>query len=73
LLQSVIADCSALAPSDDINFATDCVEVSPVFPCEPVHGMIEKLPGCIIPTGYGVNVTSADNTWSVFPLIFHIS
>ncbi|TAQ86807.1 hypothetical protein B7494_g4889 [Chlorociboria aeruginascens] len=47
----VIADCAPLAASDDVNFATDCVETSPVFPCEPVHGMIGVLPGCITPTG----------------------
>ncbi|KIM96518.1 hypothetical protein OIDMADRAFT_148350 [Oidiodendron maius Zn] len=58
----VIAECPALAPSDDLNFATDCVETSPIFPCEPVHGLISKLPGCIIPVGYGQTVTTADNT-----------
>lgn len=34
----------------------------PVFPCEPVHGTIAQLPGCITATPYGANVTSASVT-----------
>jgi hypothetical protein len=59
----VIQDCPPLSASDNPNFATLCPETSPISPCEPVHGMVEKLPGCITPTGENVVVVPADNTW----------
>ncbi|KIW95941.1 uncharacterized protein Z519_03007 [Cladophialophora bantiana CBS 173.52] len=41
----VVSACSYLSPSDDINFPRDCLEQPSVFD-EPVHGMLDALPGC---------------------------
>ncbi|KAJ9607206.1 hypothetical protein H2200_008278 [Cladophialophora chaetospira] len=41
----VISACSALVPSDDVNFPRTCPEQPSVFD-EPVHGMLSALPGC---------------------------
>lgn len=56
----VVEDCPAFSASNNPNSASACPERSPIFPCEPVKGKIDKLPGCITPTGYGHTVTSAD-------------
>ncbi|KFY78023.1 hypothetical protein V499_02735 [Pseudogymnoascus sp. VKM F-103] len=58
----VVEECPAFLPSDDTNFAKNCPETSPVYPCEPVHGIIDKLPGCITPTGFNHVVIPSDNT-----------
>ncbi|KFY47208.1 hypothetical protein V495_02060 [Pseudogymnoascus sp. VKM F-4514 (FW-929)] len=58
----VVEECPAFVPSDDTNFAVTCPETSPVYSCEPVHGMIDKLPGCITPTGFDHVEQPSDNT-----------
>jgi len=59
----VVEECPAFQASDNTNFANFCPETSPVFPCEPVHGVIAELPGCITPTGFNHVEVPADNTW----------
>lgn len=56
----VVENCAAFDASNNPNSASDCPQRSPIFPCEPVDGVISKLPGCITPSGYGAVVTSAD-------------
>ncbi|KAJ9132986.1 WSC-domain-containing protein [Pleurostoma richardsiae] len=59
-VDGVVADCAVFDATNDANSPSDCPQQSPIFPCEPVSGIISKLPGCITPTGYGAVVTLAD-------------
>lgn len=58
----VVDECPAFDASNNDDYSALCPERQPVFPCEPVHGTIAKLPGCINGTGYGAAVTAADVT-----------
>lgn len=46
LESGVIDDCKPLSARNSADAARRCTERSPVYPCEPVHGKIESLPGC---------------------------
>jgi hypothetical protein len=41
----VVANCPALAPSDDVNFPRDCLPEAEYWD-EPVLGLLSQLPGC---------------------------
>ncbi|EXJ95461.1 hypothetical protein A1O1_00583 [Capronia coronata CBS 617.96] len=41
----VVTACPYLTPSDDVNFPRTCPEQPSLFD-EPIHGMIDALPGC---------------------------
>ncbi|KAB5523167.1 hypothetical protein GE09DRAFT_976836, partial [Coniochaeta sp. 2T2.1] len=58
----VVEDCPAFTASNNPKSADICPERSPIYPCEETKGRINKIPGCITPTGYGQVVTSADIT-----------
>lgn len=58
----VVEDCPAFDASNNDAFSSLCPERQPIWPCEPVHGTIAKLPGCISASGYGATVTAADVT-----------
>ena len=55
----VVHECPVFAPIDDQNTATDCPPIEPEID-EPVHGMIDKLPGCITITPGPEEATLAD-------------
>ncbi len=61
-VNGVVEDCPAFGASNIENFSQVCPERSPIYPCEPVHGTIATLPGCIYPTGYGTTITAASLT-----------
>ncbi|KAL9601721.1 MAG: hypothetical protein Q9219_002332 [cf. Caloplaca sp. 3 TL-2023] len=56
-----VADCAPFKPSLDTSFATNCPEVPSVLN-EPVHGLIDKLTGCIKITSGPQDATAADMT-----------
>ena len=55
----IVHECPVFAPIDDQNYSADCpprlAEID-----EPVHGMIDKLPGCITVTPGPGEATLAD-------------
>ena len=57
--QGGVEDCAPFTPSLDPNFSRDCPE-QPSVANEPVHGMIDKLPGCITITSGPADATDAD-------------
>ncbi|KAL8817669.1 MAG: hypothetical protein Q9223_003552 [Gallowayella weberi] len=55
--------CAAFRPSLDPKFSKNCPE-QPSLVNEPVHGMIDKLPGCIKITSGPQDATDADTSCS---------
>ncbi|CAD6582987.1 MAG: hypothetical protein ASARMPRED_001123 [Alectoria sarmentosa] len=55
----VVHECPVFAAIDDQNFSTDCPARLPEID-EPVHGVIDKLPGCITITPGPEDATLAD-------------
>lgn len=56
-----VEDCAPFKPSLDPNFGKNCPE-QPSLLNEPVHGLIDKLPGCITITSGPQDATAADMT-----------
>ncbi|KAL9028286.1 MAG: hypothetical protein Q9196_003323 [Gyalolechia fulgens] len=54
-----VEDCAAFKPSLDPNFSKTCPEL-PSLVSEPVHGLINKLPGCITITSGPQDATAAE-------------
>lgn len=61
-VDGVVEECPVFDATNNPNSASTCPQQSPIFPCEKVGPVINKLPGCITPTGYGQVVTAADIT-----------
>ncbi|KAL8697703.1 MAG: hypothetical protein Q9201_006976 [Fulgogasparrea decipioides] len=56
-----VDDCAPFKPSLDPKFSKTCPEL-PSLLSEPIHGMIDKLPGCITITSGPQDATDADYT-----------
>ncbi|KAL8942093.1 MAG: hypothetical protein Q9216_001859 [Gyalolechia sp. 2 TL-2023] len=54
-----VQDCAAFKPSLDPQFSKTCPEL-PSLLTEPVHGIIDRLPGCITITSGPQDATAAD-------------
>ena len=55
----MVSECPVFGPIDDQNTSTDCPARLPEID-EPVHGMIDKLPGCITITSGPEEASLAD-------------